>query len=134
MNCRNSLFTASTENFSGVELAADPLLHVPVVLVLRVADRCEEVGVAPRPAAVLGRAGPLPFDAPGVLGLGLPLDGPLEQDLVPPAVAEVVLVDEPGLPSPLTIWLSRTPSSSSTSMSIPKPKSSGVGRPVVGRR
>src|SRR4051794_29073304 len=54
-----------------VERAADPLQHVLVALVLRVADRLQEVGVAPHAAAVLRRAGPLARHAPRVAGAGL---------------------------------------------------------------
>jgi len=65
-----------------------------VAVVLRVADSVEEVAVAPRPADVLRRAGPAAVEADWAL---LPQGGHevLDDDLMPPAVAEVVLEGEP---------------------------------------
>src|SRR5271157_365097 len=80
-----------------VELAADPFLHVPVVRVLRVGYRFQEIGVAPDTAAVLGRASPGSFSAPGILDLGLWLNNSLKLDAVLPAISEVVLIDKPGV-------------------------------------
>src|SRR5208283_921576 len=80
-----------------VELAADPFLHVPVVRVLRVSYRFQEIGVAPDTAAVLGRASPGSFGAPGILDLGLWLNNSLKLDAVLPAISEVVLIDKPGV-------------------------------------
>jgi hypothetical protein len=57
--------------FLRVELAADPFQHILVALVLRIAYRLKELGVAPDPAAVLGRARPLTLDAAGILDLRL---------------------------------------------------------------
>ena len=100
-----------------VKLAADPFQHILVALVLRVAYRLKELGVAPDPAAVLGRARPLTLDAAGILDLRLWVQGLFEDDLVLPGIAEVIFVGESGLPPLLTIWLIDTSSSSCFSIS-----------------
>src|SRR5271157_5045325 len=81
-----------------VELPADPPQHIVMALVLRVSNRFEEVGIDPRTAAVLRWTRSRPFDAAGILDLGLWLQRFLQGDLVLPGVAEVVLVGEPDLP------------------------------------
>src|SRR5271157_1438077 len=84
-----------------VELPTDPLLQVPVVRVLRVRYRLQEIGVAPSTAAVLGRASPGSFEAPGILNLGLWFQRLFQGDLMLPGIAKVVLVGKPDLPSHL---------------------------------
>ncbi len=61
---------------------------------LRVTDRFKEIAVAPDPTAVFGWAGLFTFQAKRVFGFGIDCRGSLEQDLVFPAVAEIVLVIE----------------------------------------
>src|SRR5260370_31814252 len=78
----------------GVEATADPPLHVLVFWMVRVADGFEEVGVAPDSAHVIGRTGAFPFQAEGIPLRRLGRQATLEQDLVFPAVPEVVLVPE----------------------------------------
>src|SRR5271157_5442825 len=79
-----------------VELAADPFLHLPVVRVLRVRYRFQEIGVARDPAYVLRWTRSCPFEAPGILDLGLWFQRLFQGDLMLPGVAEVVLVDDLG--------------------------------------
>src|SRR5262245_51044634 len=76
----------------GVEPPADPTQHVLVLLVAVVPDGLKKLLVAPGAANVLRWAGPCAFEADRI---ALPPLGPqaaLEQDLVPPAIPEVVLV------------------------------------------
>src|SRR5262245_44128568 len=73
-----------------VELTSDPLPQLRVPLVLRVLDRLHQLLVAPRAAAVLGRARPLPGDAPRVADARLGGEHLLHLDRVLPVVAEVV--------------------------------------------
>jgi hypothetical protein len=91
------LFIFSTKNVSGSKLPPIHSFHVPVLRVLGVADRFEEVGVAPSNATIVGRARPGPIHTPGVLCFGLELQRLLPPDLVLPGVTEVELVDQPGL-------------------------------------
>src|SRR5271157_4762468 len=84
-----------------VELAADPFLHLPVVRVLRVRYRFQEIGVARDPAYVLRWTRSCPFEAPGILDLGLWFQRLFQGDLMLPGVTEVVFVGEPDLPSHL---------------------------------
>ena len=93
----NSRFTASTENFSGSNLPPIHSFMSRWFRVLRVSYRFQEIGVAPDTAAVLGRASPGSFSAPGILDLGLWLNNSLKLDAVLPAISEVVLIDKPGV-------------------------------------
>ena len=63
--------------FDGVRIegAADPFGQLGVALMLRVGDRLEEVGVAPGPAAILGRAAPDRFDQVRVFNAWLGVEG-----------------------------------------------------------
>jgi len=49
----------------GIEIDPHPLGQLLVLLVRRVAERRQEVAIAPGAAAVLGRAGPLSGEADG---------------------------------------------------------------------
>ena len=84
-----------------VELAADPFHHFIVILVVRVTDRFQELGIAPDASHVLRWTRSRPFDAAGIRDIRLWLQDLLKDDLVLPGVAEVILVDEPDLPSRL---------------------------------
>ena len=66
-----------------------------MALVVRVLDGLDEIGVAPNAAAVFGWAGTFSINAKGILLPRLLLRAALEQNLVIPGIAEVVLVDEP---------------------------------------
>src|SRR5262249_31464405 len=70
-----------------------PLQHFLMLLVFRVRDGGEIIDVAPRSATILRWAGPFSFQAEGIFRLGIARWKPLEQHIVPPAVAEIVLVD-----------------------------------------
>src|SRR5207248_1666416 len=74
-----------------VKLPAIPLVQFPMARMARVGHCFEEVGISPDPTDILGRAGPLPGDAPGVTDVRLRLQGSLQDDLVLPGVAEVVV-------------------------------------------
>jgi len=74
----------------GIEGAADPFGQLGVAFVLQIGDRLEEVGVSPRPAAILGRAAPDRLDQARVLNARLGVEDTLDLDRVFPAVAEVV--------------------------------------------
>src|SRR5262245_23133947 len=78
-----------------VETPADPAQHVLVLLVVLVPDSLQELLVAPGAAHVLGRAGPCAFEADRITLAPLGTQAALEEDLVPPAIPEVVLVLEP---------------------------------------
>ena len=73
-----------------VEGFADPLAHLLVLLIIGVRKRGEHVCISPDTADVLGRAGPLPRDTPGILAAGLEWGHGLQHDLVLPPVTEVV--------------------------------------------
>ena len=76
----------------GIERRPDPLDHLGMALVLRVGDRREELGIAPRSADVLGRAAPCGVDQERVDEAGHGIRDALDLDRVFPAVAEVVEV------------------------------------------
>src|SRR4051812_27942696 len=76
-----------------------PLQHLLMPLVEGIGDGCHVIDVAPRPPAVLGRASSFALDAHRVFRLRVVGYEPLELDLMPPAVAEVVLVNPPWLPA-----------------------------------
>jgi len=79
----------------GVEGAADPLQHGVVFLMLRVADRFQEVLVTLRAATILGWAGPLTGKTARDALAGLAGQDLLDDHLVLPAVSEVVEQCEP---------------------------------------
>src|SRR5207249_2456767 len=85
-------------HFSGIELIGierpAPLHKLLVLFMLRVGQSFKVLVEAPDPADILGRAGSLSFEAQRVLLTGLRLWAAFEQDLMFPAIAEVVLVDE----------------------------------------
>jgi hypothetical protein len=59
----------------------------------RIAPTLQQLGIAPRAAAVLGRAGPITVDAPWQRTLyGLDRQFVLDPDHVVPTIAKVVLV------------------------------------------
>jgi hypothetical protein len=64
----------------GIEDAAAPGEHVVVVFVRRIGDRGEELGVARRPADVLGRAAALGGDELRVKGLRIGLADALDPE------------------------------------------------------
>ncbi len=77
-----------------VEVAVQPLQQVVVPLTAPRRRRRQQVAVAPHPAAVLRRPGPLAGDTERVgQALVRPLDG-AHDDVMPPVIAEVVGVDE----------------------------------------
>src|SRR5208337_1840630 len=84
-----------------VELAADPFHHFGVALVIRVADRFQKVTIAPDASHILRWTRSRPFDAAGVRNIRLWFQDFLKEDLMLPTVSEVILVNEPDLPSPL---------------------------------
>src|SRR5262249_3836090 len=78
-----------------IETAADPFQQFVVPLVVRVLDGFDEVRVAPDAADVFRRTGPFALQADRIPRSRLgPLDA-LEENLVLPRVAEIVLVAEP---------------------------------------
>lgn len=77
-----------------VEVAADPLDECRVALVGRIGDGDEELLVAPRAAAVLGRACRLAGEASRHLVDLAAGEDLLDDDVVVPVVAEVVDVAE----------------------------------------
>src|SRR3990170_2063472 len=78
----------------GIEVLPDPLGHLFVLFVFRVAQHREQAHVAPRPAAVLGRAGAFAGETGRVALAFLGRKNLLDLHLVLPAVAEVVFVDQ----------------------------------------
>jgi len=77
-----------------VEAFSDPFYCFLMLLVLRVAEGGKKVLVAPNPAAIIGRAGPLPGQAFGAMKSGLSRRYLLNPYLMHPTVAHVVLVEE----------------------------------------
>ncbi|MBT9161790.1 MAG: hypothetical protein DDT27_00329 [Dehalococcoidia bacterium] len=67
-----------------------------MLFVTRVTDDFQEVGIAPDPTAVFGRASTSTRKTDGIAYPWLRWQNSLNQDLVFPTIAEVVLVDEPG--------------------------------------
>src|SRR5262245_32545686 len=84
-----------------VEAATDPVVELLVPLVAGVAHRLQKLLVAPGAAHVFRRAGPCPLDADRIPLPPLGPEAALEQDLVPPAIPEVVLVLEAEPPAAL---------------------------------
>src|SRR5688572_18853587 len=81
----------------GVEGAAAPGEHVMMLLVCRIGDRGKEVGIAPRPAHVLGRAAADRGNELRVAGLRIGLADALDPDGMVPTVAKIIeVVDRPG--------------------------------------
>src|SRR3990170_7921478 len=76
----------------GIEPAVHPVEHPATLGMTRVEDDRQEVEVAGRATAVLGRARALAADEPRIANAGLWLEDPLEDDFVTPAVPEVVVV------------------------------------------
>src|SRR4051794_9258796 len=76
----------------GIERPAGPLDHLGMALVLRIGDRLEEFGVAPRSTDVLGRAASCGVDQERVSETGHGIRDALDLDRVFPAIAEVVEV------------------------------------------
>jgi hypothetical protein len=85
----------SIEGF-GVEGPTDPLQSPVMLGVLGIADGLQELGAPPDAAHILGRAGPLAGDVPGVRDPRLRGKHLLHDDPVLPAVAEIVLIEEGG--------------------------------------
>src|SRR5271157_1373129 len=79
-----------------VELASDPFHHFIVILMVWVTDGFEELGIAPDASHILRWTRSRPFEAAGVRNPRLRLQDFLKDDLVLPAVAKVILVDDPG--------------------------------------
>ena len=75
-----------------IELAADPLQPLGVLLVVRIGDRIEDVAVAPGAADILWRAASGCFGEARVGNAGHGISDALDADRVLPAVAEVVEV------------------------------------------
>ncbi len=67
-----------------------------MLLILRVGDRLQTIDVAGPPTAIFWWAGPCAFEADGISCLGVGRRKALEQDLVLPTVAEIVLVNPLG--------------------------------------
>jgi len=81
--------------YLGIELPADPLGQLLMAFVLEVGEGLKEFRVAADAAAILGRAGPRAGQADGADLLAAVGWGDLfDLDLVLPAVADVVDVDE----------------------------------------
>jgi transcriptional regulator with XRE-family HTH domain len=60
-------------------------------------DRRQQVVITPDPAAIFRRTGTLAFDTDRVADTRFRRQDLLYQNLMLPAIAEIVLVDEPGL-------------------------------------
>jgi hypothetical protein len=75
-----------------VKRPADPRQHVRVFLVLGIADGFQEIRIAPDPTAIFRWTGTCTFQAHRVVGFRIMGRAALEQHLVSPAVAEVILV------------------------------------------
>jgi hypothetical protein len=73
-----------------IEVAADPLQPLGVLVVVRIGDRIEEVAVSPGAADILGRAASGGCDEARVGDAGHGISDALDADRVLPAVAEVV--------------------------------------------
>ena len=75
----------------------NPLAHLPMLRMAPVPPRFQKVGIAAGSAYVFRRAGPLPIETPGVRQFLLRGGfDTLNGDLMPPGVAEIVLVDKGG--------------------------------------
>src|SRR5271165_3599299 len=87
--------------FIRVEPATASYHHIIVILVVWVSDRFEELGIARDASHILRWACSCPFDAAGVRNIRLWFQDFLKEDLMLPGVPEVILVNEPDLPSRL---------------------------------
>src|SRR5271165_1155991 len=95
--------------FIRVEPATAPYHYIIVILVVWVSDRFEELGIARDASHILRWACSCPFDAAGILDLRLWFQDFLKEDLMLPGVPEVILVNEPDLPSRLGDLADRNP-------------------------
>jgi hypothetical protein len=75
-----------------IELAADPLQALDVLLVFRIRDRIEELAVSPGAADILWWAATDRFDEAWVVNAGRGIGNALDTDGMFPAVTEVVEV------------------------------------------
>jgi hypothetical protein len=80
-----------------IEGAPDPLQHLVVLRVGPVANRGETVCITPYSAAILRGAGARSGYAPRIDPALIELKRPFNADLVLPAIAEIIFVDESGL-------------------------------------
>jgi hypothetical protein len=66
-----------------------------VIRVARIGEDAEKLGIAPRTAAVLGRAGTAAGEALKDVRRGFVNDDLLEHDVVAPVIAEVIVIPKP---------------------------------------
>ena len=62
--------------------------------VIRIADRFQEIGIAPDSTAVFWWASSFSLQAGWIIGIGINCRAPLEQDLMFPSITEIVIVFE----------------------------------------
>src|SRR5947209_7513193 len=77
-----------------VELPTDPFEEFLVPLMTWVLDGLQEVAIAPRPATIFGRAGPLAVNAARVTDACFGLDHFFDLDQMLPGITHVVGVPE----------------------------------------
>jgi hypothetical protein len=77
-----------------IELASHPFQHLVMLGVLWIADRFQKTRVAPDAPAILGRTGPFAREADGVTLPLVPRQDLFHEQLVLPAIPEIVFIEE----------------------------------------
>ena len=77
-----------------IKLAAEPVEHLPVFLVLGIFENLQEFVVAPDAAAVFRRTGVLPIQANRILLFRVSGQGLLDHYFMRPAVAKIVFINK----------------------------------------
>jgi Metallo-beta-lactamase superfamily len=96
----SSVLTSSRSKTSGIELATDPFQHTLVLGMLRVADRCQKTDVSPDATAILGGTGTVAGEAERVVLPLFPRQYLFNEQLVFPAIAKIILIEELALFAP----------------------------------